>query len=154
MELDPILTDQFIGYGPLANDTGADIFNFYQDWRESNVDRGTFLATLLNKWDLLDNGWDVLEEETIRKQLQVKKGGNLTSSAYQLLTRDDTIIAFSFAQLILDGSIRSIDRSRALVAVERQGMACVLEFRQWQDPAQRKHALSLMKTALDSALVC
>lgn len=67
--LDPILTSTTNGYGPVANDTGADTLAHYRDWRKRRAKRETFLARLLRGWELRNEGWDELDEGRIQKQL-------------------------------------------------------------------------------------
>jgi len=149
--LDPILTDSGIGYGPLASDTGSDVFGFYEDWRRSDGDRGEFLSILLRKWEIEDAGWEELDEARIDNALQETRRGQLTREAFQMLTRDDAIIAFAFAQIILDGNLRFEDQRYAQVAVQRQKLERVMKFRGWREPLEREHALTLMEKALSAA---
>jgi uncharacterized protein YfeS len=140
VSLDPILTSTTNGYGPVGNDTGADTLAHYRDWRKRGKKRETFLPRLLQGWELRDDGWDELDEGRIRKQL--------ADDSFQRLIGDDTVIAFAFAQLIIDGKVATEDRQRALRAIERQGMNCILEFRAWSDPKARVKALAIMREAL------
>jgi uncharacterized protein YfeS len=142
-ELDPILTSTTNDYGPVGSDTGADALAHYRDWRKHRRKRETFLRRLLRGWELLDEGWDEMNESRIREQLE--------RDPFQRLVGDDTVIAFAFAQLIVDGDIAAADRQRALWAVERQGLPGVLEFRDWTDRQARLQALATMRDALLAA---
>lgn len=140
VSLDPILTSTTNGYGPVGSDTGADTLAHYRDWRKHKKRRETFLTRLFRGWELRDEGWDVLDENRIREQL--------ADDSFQRLVGDDTVIAFAFSQLIVDGDVAADDRQRALWAIERQGLNCILEFRGWSDPKARLRALATMREAL------
>jgi hypothetical protein len=84
-----------------------------------------------------------MDEERLRAEL--------ATDHFQRLVGDDVAIAFAFAQLIVDGDVRAVDRQRALRAIERQGLPSVLEFRDWENPATRRRALSAMRRALEEA---
>jgi uncharacterized protein YfeS len=139
------LTSNTDEYGPVGSDTGADILAQYRDWRKRRRKRETFLPQLLRGWELRDEWWDELDEDRVREQLK--------QDHFQRLVGDDTVIAFAFAQLIVDGAITATDRQRAMWAVERQALPCVLEFRGWSDPATRLHAIAIMRQALTEAPV-
>ena len=141
--LDPVLTSNTDGYGPVGSDAGADTLAHYRDWRKRRLKRGTFLPRLFRGWELRDEGWDELDEERLRAQLG--------AGPYQRLVGEDVVIAFAFAQLVVDGDVASADRERALIAVKRQGLPCVMEFRGWSDPSVRLRALDLMRQALAEA---
>ena len=141
--LDPLLTSNTDGYGPVGCDTGADTLSSYRDWRKRRRKRETFLPRLFRGWELRDAGWDELDEGRLRAELE--------ADHYQRLVGDDVVIAFAFAQLIVDGDVVLADRARALVAIERQGLPCVLEFRGWSEPPARLRALAVMRQALAEA---
>jgi uncharacterized protein YfeS len=126
----------------VGSDNGADTLRHYRDWRRRRRKRGTFLPRMLRGWELRDEGWDDLDEARVRAQLAADR--------FQRLTGDDVIIAFAFAQLIC-GDIVPADRERALVAVERQALPCVLESRGWTDRQERLEALAKMREALLAA---
>lgn len=46
-KLDPLFTDEVNEYGPLGNDTGADVMGHYRQWRDSGNRPGQFLPHLL-----------------------------------------------------------------------------------------------------------
>jgi uncharacterized protein YfeS len=138
--LDPILTSTTNDYGPVGSDTGADTLAHYRDWRKSRGKRESFLPQLLRAWELRDEGWDELNEGRVREQI--------ANDSFQRLVGDDTVIAFAFAQLIVDGEVAAGDRQRALWAIERQRLPCVLEFRGWSDSKARLQALATMQKAL------
>jgi uncharacterized protein YfeS len=140
MELDPILTSGIDGYGPVGSDNGADVLRRYQGWRKQGWERHTFLPQLLRAWGLRDEGWDELDEGRVRQQMEQDR--------FQRKVGDDVVIAFAFAQLIVDGDVIPADRARALVAIERQGLPCMMALRGWSEPPVRLRALALMRQAL------
>jgi uncharacterized protein YfeS len=146
LKLDPILTSEIDGYGPVGSDNGADTLHRYRDWRKRRCKRETFLPRMLRGWGLRDEGWDDVDEERVRAQLEADR--------FQRLTGDDVVIAFAFAQLIVDGDVAPADRQRALLAIERQGLPCVLESRRWSEPQARRKALAKMRKALVAAPEC
>ena len=109
--LNPLLTSNTDGYGPVGSDTGADTLAHYRDWRKRRRKRSTFLPRLFRGWELRDEGWDELDERRLQAELE--------AGHYQRLVGDDVVIAFAFAQLIVDGDLIPADRARALVAIER-----------------------------------
>ena len=141
--LDPLLTSNTDGYGPVGSDTGADTLSMYRDWRKRRRKRHTFLPRLIRGWELRDEGWGELDERRLRVELE--------AGHYQRLVGDDVAIAFAFAQLIVEGDVDPSDRTRALLAIERQGLPCVMKFRGWSEPPVRLRALAAMREALAEA---
>jgi uncharacterized protein YfeS len=141
--LDPILTSEIDGYGPVGSDNGADTLHHYQKWRKRRRKRETFLPRLLRGWGLRNEGWEEMDEARIRQQMEQDR--------FQRKVGDDVVIAFAFAQLIVDGDVAAADRQRALWAIARQGMPCILESRGWAEPELRLLALAKMREALLSA---
>src|SRR5262249_39462306 len=125
---------------------GADTLRHYRDWRRRRRKRTTFLARMLRGWELRDEGWDDLDEDRVRAQLAADR--------FQRLTGDDLVIAFAFAQLIVDGDIAPADRERALLAIKRQGLPCVMEARNWSEAQARRKALGKVRQALGAAAEC
>jgi uncharacterized protein YfeS len=140
VELDPLLTDEGNEYGPLGNDTGADVRGLYLRWRQAGRLRSRFLPHLLGEWEIEDRDWDDLDPERVAEQL--------TESPYQRLVRDDLIIGLAFAQYLVDDRIEAEVKRRALVATERQALACVMAFRDWTDREQRGRNLEAMRRFL------
>lgn len=121
VELETLLADEGNGCGPFGNDTGADVRALYLRWRQAGKIRGRFLSHLLREWEIEDRDWDDLDPERVESQL--------AESPYQRLVRDDLIIGLAFAQHMVDGKVEAEARQRALMAVERQALGCVLVFR-------------------------
>ncbi len=136
-ELDPMLADGVNDYGPLGNDAGADVRTLYLRWRQAGKLRKRFLPHLLQEWEIEDRDWDDLEPDRVATQL--------VESPYQRLVRDDLIIGLAFAQYLVDDQIEAEVRRRTLVAIERQGLDCVLAFRDWTDRQERVRNLEAMK---------
>jgi uncharacterized protein YfeS len=145
-KLDPILTSESDGYGPVGSDNGADTLHRYQEWRKRHRKRETFLARFLRGWGLRDEGWDELDEARVAEQMEQDR--------FQRKVGDDVVIAFAFAQLIVEGDVAPADRQRALWAIARQEMPCVLESRGWSEPKLRLEALAKMRKALLAASLC
>lgn len=142
-DLDPRLCDEDNAYGPLGNDTGADVRSLYLRWRQDGKRRDRFLPQLLREWEMADGDWDDLDPERIASQL--------AESPYQRLVRDDLVIGLAFAQYLVDGKVEAEVKRRALVAIERQGLECVLAFRDWDDRGERERALTAMRRFLASS---
>jgi uncharacterized protein YfeS len=139
-ELDLLLTDEGNEYGPLGNDTGADVRGLYLRWRQAGKLRGRFLPHLLGEWEIDDRDWDDLDPERVESQL--------TDSPYQRLVRDDLIIGLAFSQYVVDDRIEAEVKRRALVAIERQGLAFVMASRDWKDREERERNLVAMRRFL------
>jgi uncharacterized protein YfeS len=135
--LDPIFTDTGNEYGPLGNDTGADVFAHYQQWRESGQRASHFLPYLLQAWEIGDYGWEDLDANVIVEEMQRSE-----QALFERLTRDDAIIALVFAQIMVDGEAQPKVLERALKAVQRQSQDRIIEFRGWVDPEYRKEVLA------------
>ena len=72
------------------------------------------------------------------------------SSPFPRLVRDDVIIGLAFAQCLVDDRIEVEAKRRALVAIERQGLECVLAFRDWTDRQERQRNLEAMRRFLSA----
>lgn len=145
-KLDPLFTDEANEYGPLGNDTGADVMGHYRRWRESGNRPGPFLPHLLHEWEIGDYDWDDLDANVIIEEMQRSR-----QAVFERLTRDDLIIALAFAQIIVDGHAQSKVLERALKAVQRQSLDRIIEFRGWDDPEYRKEVLAKVAAFLEAA---
>ena len=131
-------------YAPLGSDTGSDTLGLYQSWRAYNFDAPTvrFVSELSARWEVGDCDWDI--SDVTHEALE----GN----HYQILTRDDMIIAVAFAEIIIDGRISDEIACRALAAIQRQESPTVLSFRGWESNDTRLQTLGLMRGAIEGAL--
>lgn len=145
-KLDPLFTDEANEYGPLGNDTGADVMGHYRQWRESGNRPGRFLPHLLHEWEIGDYDWDDRDANVIVEEMQRSR-----QAVFERLTRDDLIIGLAFAQIIVDGEAQSKVLERALKAVQRQSLDRVIEFRGWDDPEYRKEVLAKVAAFLEAA---
>ena len=145
-----LLTEEFFwcgidGNSPLGNDTGADVLQFFYEWRRSNITTPCmeFLNEILRKWQVDTKGWDVVDPEVIKANLALHHIAPIAMSIH-----DDTTIAAAFAQLVLEGSIDPEVKVRAVTAVTRQSLDVVIKDRGWRNPDERKVRLSQMKRVL------
>ncbi|QDU89036.1 hypothetical protein Pla175_24220 [Pirellulimonas nuda] len=135
-----IFWDSSNDYGPVGNDTGADVLGLYRAWlvnHDANT-RASFFHDLLAQWQL-----DVVQDITA-EELEVR----LRDSEYELLTWDDAIIGWAVSQIACDGSIDSEVRRLAEVAVARQSDSTVVEYRGWTSSADRVAALKVVSEAV------
>jgi uncharacterized protein YfeS len=142
-----ILTDEFYWDcvdedSPFGNDNGADTLAFFREWREEHPmsDPVEFLNELLERWEATNDYWDVVEPAEVQKLLEEDEFG--------FSTRDDTVIAVAFGQLVLEGKIESEIKRRALLAIERQSLPAVSDG--WREyAAERVERLKKMREALE-----
>lgn len=146
LKLDPIFTDEVNEYGPLGNDTGADVLGHYRQWRESGNRPGQFLPHLLQAWEIGDYDWDDQDANVIVEEMQRSQ-----QAVFERLTRDDAIIGLAFAQIVVDGAAQPKVLERALKAVQRQSEDRIIDFRGWDDPAYRKEVLAKVAAFLAAA---
>jgi uncharacterized protein YfeS len=145
-KLDPIFTDKVNAYGPLGNDTGADVLGHYRQWRKRGDHPGQFLTHLLRAWEIGDYDWDDQDANLIVEEMQRSQ-----EAAFERLTRDDAIIGLAFAQIIVDGAAQPKVLERAQKAVQRQAQDQIIEFRGWDDPQYRKEVLDKVAAFLTAA---
>jgi len=131
---------------PLGNDTGADTFAAYLDFRGNHPFGGIegFIREQLSFMGVPDADWDMLDTNRLRQSLNTDRG-------FTLLTRDDFIIGLAFAQLLLDGALDPIVRERAITAVRRQATNVVLSFRGGGRDEARAKQLAGFRQVLESA---
>ncbi len=139
-KLNPMLADGNNEYSPLGNDTGADVRALYLRWRQAGKLRKRFLPHQLREWEIADCDWDDLDPNRVARQL--------AESPYQRLVRDDLIIGLAFSQYLVDDRVESEVKRRALMAIERQSLDCVLAFRNWTDREERMRNLEAMRRFL------
>ncbi len=130
-------------YSPVGSDTGADVLAMYRTWRSKGGARERFLPDLLHGWEIQNRDWEKVPSSVLEEQLP--------DNHYQILTRDDAIIALAFAQFFVDGSVDPAVIRRALTAIERESDPAVLRFRGWVDPKHRLERLEEMRDFLTTA---
>jgi len=121
---------------PLGNDTGADTFAAYLNFRATRPVGGAqdFVREQLALRGIPDTGWDLLDLGLLEEA--IKSGAGST-----LVRRDDFIIALAFSQLLLEGSLDPEVQRRAITALRRQESDVVVSFRGGGGKAARKQQL-------------
>lgn len=141
---DDFFWDFYDDNSPLGNDTGADIFHHYQKWKIKNPQTNPiiFLEKIFISWELENKDWDLLEESKLRQKLE--------RDTYNVLIRDDSVIAIAFSQIILEGNLNKKIRELALLAIKRQMSDIVINFRNWTDKQERRERLTKMQSVLQN----
>ena len=135
--LDPVLTSATDEYGPVGNDTGADVVGFYRQWRLDGNDSSTFFLALMEKWDVSHSDPSEVNESL------------LSNRSFDILTFDDAAIGCAFAQFFVDGTIELNSKHRCLVSISRQKNPLVIQHRGWTSPTERLAALNKMETFIN-----
>jgi uncharacterized protein YfeS len=114
-----ILTDEFYWdctdeFSPFGNDDGADTFTFFREWREehSRDNPVRFLDEHLEGWQVINGHWDVVDADEAVKLIK--------ENEFSFFTRDNSIIAVAFGQILVDGKVHPEIKRRGLLAIERQ----------------------------------
>lgn len=142
-----LLTDNFywdIGdeNSPLGNDTGADTFLDFREWREKypTVTPIWFLDKLLGEWEVTNDFWDVIDATEVQKLWE--------QDDFSLTMRDRAIIALAFGQFVIEGKVDAEPKRRALLAIERQSLPMMVKG--WEGfTDERIERLEKMKTVLE-----
>src|SRR5262245_53650964 len=115
---------------PFGNENGMDTLLRFRDFRDEHP-RGSplaFLDDLLEKWEVKNEGWDLLDPA------EVQAIGE--DDEFSFLTRDEVVVALAFAQAIADGRIEPEIRRRALIALKRQLLPSLLDA--WSPQAEER----------------
>ncbi len=131
-------TDEFT---PVGNDTGADLLYLYRQWRVDNPanNRSRFFDRILSQWEL--SPLNEIPHDEIAARLQ--------KSHYEMLTWDDTVIAWAVAQLACDGTLDVNINKLASIAIDRQTSDPVMSFRGWTSTTERLSVLNIVRDTLD-----
>jgi len=133
------------GMTPLGNAVGKEVFPAFRTWRQHHPD-GLALACLgelLTRWNVEDAGWDV--EDAAEVERAVRWG------LFDLITRDDVVVALAFAQLVLEGLVDGVVRKRALQALVRQRQSSVVTARGWSRAEEWLRRSQAMQDVLSRA---
>ena len=136
-DIDPLFLDICDDCSPIGNDTGADVFAFYEEWRNNGGKPREFLDSILKDWKVKTRYWEHSDDE-----LKIE----LEKDYFSILTKDDAAIGTAFAQYFIDGKIDYVVKRKALISIERQMKDFVIEFRGWVSPQERKDTLIKMET--------
>ena len=142
-----LLTDDFYwsqadDNSPLGNDTGADTFLDFREWREEHPTENSikFLDKLLAEWEVENDFWDVTNDAEVQRLWE--------KDEFSLTQRDEVIIGLAFGQFVLEGKVDAESKRRALSAIERQSLPSMIE--RWENFAdERIERLGKMKTVLE-----
>jgi uncharacterized protein YfeS len=144
-----VLTDSFFWQladdgAPLGSDTGSDLFAMYRTWKDENPTASPrlFLAEVLREWEVPNKDWQITDPNLISKKL--------AANGFFILTRDDTVIALAFSQIILDGILDTDIKEKALLALKRQSLDTVITYRGWVDSKERKERVERMRMAIEA----
>ncbi len=132
---------------PLGSDTGADTLADFRDWRKDHPNGNPihFLNALLRGWGVREMEWDLVEPLALAALLRRRH--------FEVLTRDDAVIALAFAQLVDEGTVCATVRERALWALQRQAAPNVIAFRGWVDPNERAARVRRMMEVLEDGRI-
>ena len=139
---DPYFWDIGDDNSPFGNDAGADTLDFYRAWYEENDEAGggEFLSELFEEWDV--------DQDFATSIPDSELGSRLEDENYHIFTYDDSVVALAFAQLILTGEVEPQIGQAAIVALRRQALPEVIEYRGWSDPTERELRCVEMTEAL------
>ena len=128
-------------YTPVGNDTGADLLYLYRQWRVDNPanNRSRFFDGILSQWEL--SPLTEIPHDDVAARLQ--------QSHYEILTWDDTVIAWAVAQLACDGNLDADIAKLASIAIDRQSSDPVMSFRGWTSTTERLSVLNIVRDTLD-----
>ena len=130
-------------YTPVGNDTGADVLGLYRQWRVDNPasDRSQFFANILSQWELVPLHGIPTNDLAER----------LNQSHYEILTWDDTVIAWAVSQIACDGNLDARIAELADIAIKRQSQDSVISFRGWTSATERLSVLNVVRETLKAA---
>ena len=131
-----LLTDSFFWdfydeNTPLGNDTGADTFAIYRQWRTKHPTSSVqlFIKQLLIDWEIDNINWPLNDGAQLQEALE--------KNYFSILTTDDFMIALAMTQLILEGQVDQEVRDMAYNCVQRQTTNTVISFRGWTNVEER-----------------
>ncbi len=127
--------------GPFGDETGREVLDAFRDFRveEPKGDPLVLLGELLERWEVADASWDVVEADEVQAVGADDELG--------LLVRDEAILALAFAQIIVEGRVEAEVRRRALLALARQALPALIHG--WGDSARaRADRIERMRAAL------
>ena len=106
--------------GPFGDETGLDVLEALRDFRDEEPEGSPIplLGALLERWEIADEGWDVVDPGEVQALGEADELG--------LLTRDEAILALAFSELIVSGRIDPEVRRRAMLALARQSLPALL----------------------------
>jgi len=106
--------------GPFGNDTALEVFEALADHRDEDPQGSPIplLDALLQRWEVANEGWDVVDEDLVQALGEADELG--------LLVRDEAILALCFGDLALTGRVDPEVRRRALLALSRQALPALL----------------------------
>ncbi|BCU77325.1 hypothetical protein [Luteolibacter sp. LG18] len=132
---------------PLGNDIGADTFAAYLDFRKEQPKGKVqdFIANLFDVFELEDADWDLLDPEALQEALDEDEG-------FSVVTRDEFILGLAFAQLLVEGELDEVVKTRAMLALKRQSSDVLMEFHEEEDTApMRREQLDELAVILGRA---
>lgn len=138
-----ILTDEFFwncvdDNSPFGNDNGADILEFYREWREDNKpsDALSFFNDILDNWDVNSSAFEGITDPNELENVY---------DDFNVHSYDDCIIALAFGQLLFDGEVNDEIRKLTLEAIDRQMAPVCLNYYGEEIHDERKIRLNRMK---------
>jgi uncharacterized protein YfeS len=129
---------------PFGNDTGWDTLEFYRAWIEESDEDEEFLDALFEEWEVDRDLAEGIDDEELLEELE--------DVEFDVLTYDDVVIAAAFAQLVLEGEPSRAMASMAMRALRREALPAVIEFRDWDDPEERRARCEEMLAIMEAAV--
>lgn len=119
-------------YERYFGDDFSDVFHTYREWRNRGKKANSFLDRLLKEWGVRE--WIGEYSPAVVKRM-------LNSGGILLTINDDATICNALVQLLLEGTLVTKDRKRAIVCLNRQMSPEVIAYRNYDDPDSAKEML-------------
>jgi len=131
---------------PHGSSTGSDALALFLEHKESfrNRPASAFAYELLKSWKIKPIDWLECRPEKVQAMLE--------SNDIILLTCNETMIAAAFARIKAFGRCDESSNQLALLAIERESLDCIMSFRNWRDPEERRKHLAMYSQCLINQL--
>lgn len=106
--------------GPFGNDTALEVLEALRDLRDEDPQASPIplLGELLARWEIADEGWDVVDEGEVSALGAEDELG--------VLVRDEAVLALALGDLMITGRVDAEVRRRAVLALTRQALPALL----------------------------
>jgi uncharacterized protein YfeS len=129
---------------PFGNDTGFDVLEFWRAWIRHSDEEEDFLEELFDEWEV--------DRELAESIADADLAEALEENEHDILTYDDAIIALAFGQLVLEGRTERAVGAAAARSLRRQALPVMIDFRDWDDPDERRRRCAAMIEVLGQAV--
>lgn len=140
---DPFFWDKNSQGPPFGNKLGIYTWTRFHEWRKQHPLENPLplLGVVLHELKVPNEGWLEMDQDRLVRILPFK--------SFEIIKRDDVVIALAFSQIIKEGHLSPAIKEKAQTALERQTLEVIFNHRRWTQPEHQNYRWMRIREVLN-----